>query len=70
VSVRRRAIQERKDRDGMRRAEYERTMRWLRNVQALVHRKLLFDDNTVTAAELAACFDDESTASGATAVED
>lgn len=61
MSVRRRAIQERRDRDGMRRAEYERTMRWVTKVRALCERKLLFEDSTISVAELAACFDDLTT---------
>lgn len=61
MSVRRRAIQERRDRDGMRRKEYEATQRWIQNVRALVQRKLLRaglgDDSSITLEELSACFD-------------
>jgi hypothetical protein len=61
MSVRRRAIHERKLRDGMRRAEYERTKRWVDNVRELCQRKLLFTDSTINVEELAACFDDPAT---------
>lgn len=57
MSVRRRAIHERKLRDGMRRAEYEKTMRWVGKVQDLCRRKLLFVDSTISVEELASCFD-------------
>lgn len=57
MSVRRRKIQERVARDGMRRKEYEQTMRWVENVRELVRKKMLFADSTVTVGELAACFD-------------
>ena len=58
MSVRRRAIQERKLRDGMRRKEYEQTKRWCDNVRALVQRKLLAVDSTISTEELAACFEE------------
>ena len=57
MSVRRRAIQERRDRDGMRRKEYEQTKRWVDNVRELVRRKMMFEHSTVSVEELAACFD-------------
>lgn len=61
MSVRRRAVQERRDRDGMRRKEYEETKRWLDNIRELVSRKMLFEDSTVSVEELAACFDPPTT---------
>lgn len=67
MSVRRRAIQERRDRDGMRRAEYEQTKRWLGNVRELVRKKLMFDDQRISAEELAACFGDAERAADTSA---
>ena len=65
MSVRRRAIQERKLRDGMRRKQYEEQQRWMGNVRALLERKLLRvslgDEPTVSLEELAACFNDATT---------
>lgn len=69
MSVRRRAIAERKARDGMRRAEYERTMRWMDNMKALLERKslrvALGETPTVSLEEVAACFDPPVTTASA-----
>lgn len=56
MSVRRRAIRERVEREGMRRADFERTKASLKRMQAMCERKIAAGETNITVEELNACF--------------
>jgi hypothetical protein len=59
MSVRRRAIRDRLEREGMRRAEYARMKAAIEAIQAMCKRKILAGESNVTAEELSACFSEQ-----------
>lgn len=56
MSVRRRAIRERVEREGMRRADFERTKASLERMRAMCERKIAAGETNITTEELNACF--------------
>lgn len=56
MSVRRRAVKARMERNEMNRRQYAAVNQWLEKVSALVERKMLAGESTVTVAELSECF--------------